>query len=559
MKPGSRVLRRALRRQGRPLSIGSVLICAHQTCEALVPILIGVAVDRAIAPGDRTGLIGWIAALAGLFLVLTTVYRQGARQLMKAIAEEAHLLRMEVSGKFLHPRGIQSEMPAGELLTVSTSDCDNVSYLMDYVPRIAGSIMATIVGAVALFVIDIPLGPAVLIGTPLVLVGLQLTSPLITKRVERQQSLAGQATSLATDLVSGVRPLRGIGAERAAGGRYRRVSQESLKAALHAARTQGGYLAASTTLSTLLACGIAILAGWFALTGRISVGQLITVIGLAQFLIEPFSLLAIVPSWVAEARASAIRVEAVLGAPPLLPLGGAAVPDGPLELVDVSYRALSGLSLKVDPGECVGVVAADPAEAEALVALLSGRVPPSEYGGSLSLGGAPLHSLDRGQARGALLVEPHRSDLFGGTVAANIRLSRSIDIDAALRASAADEVVSAHPDGLDHVVVERGANLSGGQRQRVALARALLASPPVLVLHDPTTAMDSVTEHVIAAGVRSLRHSSGSFSTVFVASSPALLAVTDRVVVVEAGAVVAEGTHAELAAAREDYRKAVLR
>jgi putative ABC transport system ATP-binding protein len=559
MKPGSRVLRRALRRQGRPLSIGSVLICAHQTCEALVPILIGVAVDRAIAPGDRTGLIGWIAALAGLFLVLTTVYRQGARQLMKAIAEEAHLLRMEVSGKFLHPRGIQSEMPAGELLTVSTSDCDNVSYLMDYVPRIAGSIMATIVGAVALFVIDIPLGLAVLIGTPLVLVGLQLTSPLITKRVERQQSLAGQATSLATDLVSGVRPLRGIGAERAAGGRYRRVSQESLKAALHAARTQGGYLAASTTLSTLLACGIAILAGWFALTGRISVGQLITVIGLAQFLIEPFSLLAIVPSWVAEARASAIRVEAVLGAPPLLPLGGAAVPDGPLELVDVSYRALSGLSLKVDPGECVGVVAADPAEAEALVALLSGRVPPSEYGGSLSLGGAPLHSLDLGQARGALLVEPHRSDLFGGTVAANIRLSRSIDIDAALRASAADEVVSAHPDGLDHVVVERGANLSGGQRQRVALARALLASPPVLVLHDPTTAMDSVTEHVIAAGVRSLRHSSGSFSTVFVASSPALLAVTDRVVVVEAGAVVAEGTHAELAAAREDYRKAVLR
>ncbi|GAA3395032.1 ABC transporter ATP-binding protein [Cryptosporangium minutisporangium] len=561
------MLLRAVTRNGRRLTLGSLLICAHQVCETLVPILIGVIVDRAVATGDRGSLGVWVAVLAGLFTVLTLVYRFGARQLMLAIAEEAHQLRLEVSGKILNPRGIRTELPAGELLTVSTSDADNTSYLLDYIPRIAGAIVATVVGAVALFVIDVPLGLLVLVGTPVVLVGLQLTSPLITKRVASQQELAGKATSLATDLVSGVRPLRGLGAERAASERYHRVSRLSLTAQLRAARTQGGYLAASTTLSTLLACGVAVLAGYFALTGRISVGELITVIGLAQFLTEPFSLLAIVPSWVAEARASAERVAMVVDAEPLLPPA-----DRPLaadavrvELTGLRFGPLDGLDLTLEPGEVVGIVATQPTEGEALVKLLSGRVAPEEYEGSVLLGGSPLHELDLDVARAALLVQPHKSDLFGGTIEHNV-LARADDherelFDAVLRGSAADEVISAHPEGLDHVIVERGANLSGGQRQRVALARALLVRSQVLVLHDPTTAMDSVTEHVIAQGVRALRHEDAAarHTTVLVASSPALMAITDRVVVLENGRIVAEGTHAELGADHETYRKTVLR
>jgi putative ABC transport system ATP-binding protein len=291
------------------------------------------------------------------------------------------------------------------------------------------------------------------------------------------------------------------------------------------------------------------------------------VIGLAQFLMEPFSLLAIVPSWVAEARASAVRVEEVVDAPPLLPVGVGPVPAGPLklELLGVRFGALTGLDLKVAPGELVGVVAASPSEADALVRVISGRTEPIE--GSVLLGGSALQELDLDGARSALLVQPHKSDLFGGTVQANVLAGTDADyatqaLHKVLRASAAEDVVAAHPEGLDHVVVERGANLSGGQRQRLALARALLARPPVLVLHDPTTALDSVTEHVIAAGVRSLRHSeaeAGRFTTVLVASSPALLAVTDRVVVVTDGRVVAEGTHASLSATDEEYRAVVLR
>jgi len=565
---GSRVLRRAVTRNRRRLGLGTLGVAVHQVCETLVPVLIGVIVDRAVAPGDRGSLWLWIGVLAGLFTVLTLAYRFGARQLMKAIAEEAHQLRLEVTRRILDPRGLRTDLPAGELLTVSTSDTDNTSELLDYLPRICGAIVATTVSAVALLLIDVPLGLVALVGTPIVLIGLQVTAPLITRRIASQQELAGAATSLATDLVSGVRPLRGIGAELAAAQRYQQVSRLALGARLRAARTQGAYLAASTTLSTLLACGVAVLGGYFALTGRISVGELITVIGLAQFLMEPFGLLAIVPGWIAQARASAQRVAQVVDAEPLLPAAGAPLPPGParIELSGVRYGPLSGLDLRIEPGEVVGVVATQPAEGEALVRLLSGAVHPADYDGAVRLGGRPLHEIDRSAARAALLVAPHKSDLFGGSIEANVlagaagfrRADDAGTWDAVLRCSAADEVVSAHPEGLDHVVVERGANLSGGQRQRIALARALLVRSQVLVLHDPTTAMDSVTEQVIAEGVRELRGTDG-YTTVLVAGSPALMAVTDRVVLLDGGRIVATGTHAELGAGDDLYRKAVLR
>ena len=533
MRTGLGVLRRTTARNARRLWSGTALIGLHQVCEATVPILIGVLVDRAVAPGDLGELALWVGVLAGLFLLLTTAYRNGARLLMRAIAEEAHTLRLEMTAKILHPRGIRTDLRVGDLLTVSSSDADNTSYLLDYIPRIVGSLVATAVGAVALLVISVPLGLVVLIGTPVVLVALQVLAPRITRRVADQQELAGTASSLATDMVTGLRPLAGIGAERAAAERYRLVSRRALGAMLRAARTQGGYLAASTAASTLLAGGIAVLAGWFALRGRISVGEFITVIGLAQFLVEPFGVLAIVPSWVAEARASADRIALVENAEHVLPPGAAAAASlaPELRLTGVRCGPLVGLDLHVRPGEFVGIVAARPSDAEALVTLLA---VPDGYQGEVLVGGVPLRDLDRDEARRLLLVEPHHADLFTGTIGTNLLVRDRGDPGAALRAAAADDVVESQPGGLGHEVAERGASLSGGQRQRLALARALLAGPPILVLHEPTTAVDAVTEHAIAQGVKALRD---GLTTVVVTSSPALLAVADRIVVLDEGTV----------------------
>jgi putative ABC transport system ATP-binding protein len=129
-----------------------------------------------------------------------------------------------------------------------------------------------------------------------------------------------------------------------------------------------------------------------------------------------------------------------------------------------------------------------------------------------------------------------------------------MDVERALVAAAADEVALALPHGTGTVLTERGRSLSGGQRQRVALARALACDPPVLVLHDPTTAVDPVTEARIAAGIRAARRGR---TTLVVATSPALLAVADRVVLLEDGAVTAEGTHAGLVRDHPGYRAAL--
>jgi len=264
---GSRVLLDGIRRNRRWLTAGSAMYGGHQICEALVPVVIGVIIDRAVATGDVGELVRWLAVLAVLFVVLSLMWRFGARLLTYAEAGEGCTLRVEVAGKILQPRGIRTELRSGELLTISSSDADNASYLLDYIPRIVASLTATAVCAVTLLLINVPLGLAVVLGTPLVLVVLQLSAPLITRRIQHQQETAGEAASVATDLVAGLRPLRGIGAQDAATQRYRDVSGRSLRATLRAARTQRGFEGVSATISNLLAAGIAIAAGWLALDG----------------------------------------------------------------------------------------------------------------------------------------------------------------------------------------------------------------------------------------------------------------------------------------------------
>lgn len=528
--------------------------------------MIGVVIGRAVETGDVGQLVVWIAVLAGLFLLLTFCYQAGARHLMRAIATEGHQLRVELSLRILHPFRLRTPLRSGELLSIAGTDADETSYLLDYVPRIAGSITAIVVCAGVLLTIDVPLGLVVLIGTPVILYLLHFGGPVITRRVADQQELAGKATAMSADLIAGLRPLRGIGAEDAAADRYRTVSQEALAATIRATRSQGVYIGVSTAMSSLLAVGVAVTAGWFALRGEISIGELITVIGLAQFLLEPFNTMAEVPSWVAEARASAVRVGWVEDAPVALSPGSTRLDSAPysLDVVDLRHGPLDGASLSVEAGAMVGVVAAQSADADALVKALSGQLVPGEYSGEVRVGGVKLEDLDLAESHRALLVEPHKTDLFTGSLRSNLLTGDDVadgrELDTALRSSCAVDVVEVHGEGLDHGVTERGASLSGGQRQRLTLARALLRRAPVLVLHEPTTAVDAVTESAVAQGITEMRHGAETrnFTTLIVTCSPALLAATDRVVLIDGGRVVATGSHVELME-RQDYQRAVLR
>ncbi|MCC8926223.1 ABC transporter ATP-binding protein [Rhodococcus sp. I2R] len=564
---GGRIVRRTLTRNKRNVSIGTLLICIHQLAETAVPITLGWIIDSSIASGDVSWFIGSIAALAALFLSLTMAYQFGMRFLNVALQHEAHSIRMEVTGRILDPRGLETTLRSGELLTISSTDAEQSAWFLDLFPRIAAALTAVIATAVALLVIDVPLGLAIFVGTPIFVTVLQLVAPRVTRRAAEQQRTVAEATALATDLVSGHRSIEGIGAETEAATRYRRASAKALRAALLTARSLATQLGITTGVSAVVAAIVAGLAGYFALTGRITVGELIAVVGLAQFLIEPLGVLSSTPSIIARARASADRVAQVLGAGRILNHGTERITGQRLDLGfrGVAHRSLQGIDLDIAAGEIVGILAYASEDAESIVAVLSGQVSPADIAGDVLLAGTPTRDIELSHVRAAIVVEPHVSDLFADTVKNNITAGRGHtdrDLDGALRASGAEQIVASHADGLEQRLTERGANLSGGQRQRIALARALFTEPPVLVLHEPTTAVDSVTEHTVARGIASLRHGPNAQTpktTIIVTSSPALLSVADRVVVLRDGRIAADAPHSVHIERADDYAEAVLR
>ncbi|MEU8421400.1 ABC transporter ATP-binding protein [Micromonospora sp. NPDC048835] len=561
---GAVVLRRALRRQRGRVAGGIALLCTHQATEALVPVAIGVVIDRAVATGDVGALVLSLAGLAALFTVLAFAYRTGARLAFAAVEHEAHATRVEIARSALDPRGRRSGLRDGELLSVTASDAELSALVVRVAGLTAAALTAIVVAAVALLVVDIPLGLGVLIGVPLLVVALQRMAPLLTRRSTSQQEALAATTALAVDLVTGLRVLRGIGAQDHAARRYAAASRHALDVTLRAATTKGLHLGLTTTVNGLFLATVAGVAGWLALQGRLTIGELVAVVGLAQFIAEPVQTLGYCVQLFAMARASAGRVARVLGAPPVVQPGDAGPPTPSLTrlaLDRVSYAGLDDVDLRVSAGEILGVLAYDPSEAEALVALLAGRVPRAEHRGTVRVDGVPADELHTDAARALVLVEQHDVALFEGTLRANLSAGAPVDdevLRAAVRAAAAEDVLAAHPHGLDRLLTERGANLSGGQRQRIGLARALVADPPVLVLHNPTTAVDAVTEALLATRLAEAR-GAGARGTVLVTTSPTLLRITDRVAVIDRGRVVAEGTHERLLASDARYREETLR
>ncbi|MEU9999817.1 ABC transporter ATP-binding protein [Streptomyces sp. NPDC050848] len=559
---GGSVLRRALADQRRRVATASFLGMAHQACEALVPVVIGLVIDQAVATGSSGALLRWLLVLAGLFLILSTCYRNSARLAEGAGEAAAHRIRQDLAARVLDPRGgADAGRLPGALTAVATGDARRVGSVASAMPYTLSAIAGLAVSAVALLRISVPLGLLVLLGVPpLLWLGHVISRPL-ERRSEAEQEHAAHASGVAADLVGGLRVLKGIGAEAAAVSRYRETSRSSLAAALRAATSRAWHDGAILALTGIFIAAIGLVGAHLAMSGSITVGQLVAAVGLAQYLLGPFQLLTYVNGEFAQGRASAERIAEVLASPPAVAAGTAALPDrvaGRLRLRGLTQGALRGVDLDIAAGSLVGVVTRDAAAANDLLLCLGRELDPAE--GSVELDGVPLTDLGPADARRAILVAHHDADLFEDSLLANVRAGSDtdgdgLDVGPALAASAADDVAQALPEGVDTVLTERGRSLSGGQRQRVALARALAADPPVLVVHDPTTAVDTVTEARIAARLRELRKGR---TTVLVTTSPALLAGTDVVVMLDDGRVAAEGSHPELVAAHETYRTAVL-
>jgi putative ABC transport system ATP-binding protein len=555
------LVRRALAERRRTLLLACALCVVHQAAEAAVPLAIGLIVDRAVRTGSGHAMVWSVVGLALLFLVLSGSMRIGGR-LAKGAAEAAeHDLRLAVTARVLAPGGLPGRAGAsGELLSTATSDAGRVSMMNAAVWFAAGALGAIVVAAVILFLTSVALGLLVIAGlVPVVLVSRAVAAPLI-RRSGAEQAAAARAAGTAADLMAGLRVLRGIGAEQVAAARYRRASDASRDAAVRAARLNALRAAAVLAVTGVFVAVVALVAGRMALHGSITVGQFVTAVTMTQFLVGPFNVITHATAMAARARASARRLADVLDAPPLVAGGGPAPARDreaapALDVTGLRIGDLGPVDLRVAPGELVGLVLADEPATADLLDYLGRRADPPE--GRIALDGVPLTAVEPAAVRAAILVAEHDGVLFSGSLRDNVTAAARDEaaVAAAMDAAAADEVAATLPDGADSPVGEAGALLSGGQRQRVALARALAADPPVLVLHEPTTAVDSVTEARIAERLAALR---AGRTTLLVTGSPALLAVTDRVVVIGPEGVEGAGPHHRLLHTHDGYRAAML-
>ncbi|MBE8470491.1 ABC transporter ATP-binding protein [Streptomyces justiciae] len=555
---GADILRIALRRNIGAMVAGTVLMGLYQAGETAFPIALGLIVEHTLQHRSPGALGLSIAALAVIVTTVSLSWRFGMRVLQKANTTEAHRWRVRVAACGLQPVARDVDLKSGEVLTIATEDADQTADIIEVVPLLISSLVAVLVAAVALGLADLRLGLLVIVGTVAILSILSVLSKRIGDSTQEQQARVARAGAKVADLITGLRPLHGFGGNHAAFASYRTVSTEAKHQAITVAKVNGAYAGAALALNALLAAAVTLTAGWLAFEGRITVGELVMAVGLAQFIIEPLKLFSEMPKYVMIARASAERMALVLTALPVATPGSERPSAGSdLEVDGVRYGTLRKLKFRVAAGEFVAIAAYQPRAAADLVAVLAVRVPPDAYEGTVRLGGRELGELSVEAVREHLLVNPYDGEIFAGTLRTNIDPSgTSRNVAEAVEASLLTDVVALHREGLDHAVRDRGANLSGGQRQRLSLARALAADTDILVLHDPTTAVDTVTEQLIARNLAKLRRGR---TTLVITSSPALLDAADRVLVLDDGVVTAEDSHRNLLATDAGYGAAVAR
>ncbi|MCG0288557.1 ABC transporter ATP-binding protein [Streptomyces sp. PSAA01] len=581
----------------------------HMAALVSFPIAIGFGVQAVV---DRSG--SRLAMSGALMVGLTVLTALGDAMLHRAavtnwITAAARVQQLLARKAVELGSALTRKVAAGEVVAVSTGDVEKIGWFVEALSRFTAAAITTVAVCVALVLYQPALGVVVAVGVPALALAVLPLLPRAARRADEQREKAGRATELASDTVAGLRVLRGIGGEELFLGRYRHASQEVRVAAVRSARMWALIAAVQVALPGLLLIGVVWYGASLARDGRIEVGELVTVYSAVTFLLFPLRHFEEIAMAYSFSRPSARRAARVLALRRSSPGSeSAATGDGgeggePQETTGDGGERGEAQETTGDGGErgeaqettaplggdlydpasgmlapsglLTAVVCGDPDAAGRLADRLGGH--PTHDGPSdgdqagapsALLGGVALDGLPLTTARAAVLVQDKDPVLLSGALAELLDVPRSGEVSAekALEAAQCGDVLDAlaqasAAEGDDAGpmrtrITERGRSLSGGQRQRLALARSLVTDPEVLVLDEPTSAVDSHTEARIADGVRRLR---AGRTTIVLTSSPLLLDRADRVVFVPDGAAAGVGTHRELLGTDPAYRAVVTR
>jgi ABC-type bacteriocin/lantibiotic exporter with double-glycine peptidase domain len=558
------------------------------------PYIVGKIVDEGIVPQDMATvvrlslimlglvIIGIIASVLGHTMVVRTwlVAMYGSMKLVtRKVTQMGHV--------------IPQRTPTGEVLSVSAGDSDEFGSLTEIVSRFAGALIAYLVIAGLVLSTSVKLGIVVLVTAPLVvLFAMPLLRPL-QRREEIERTRTSDLTSMATDIVAGLRILRGIGGEQTFSRNYTEQSQHTRQAAVSAGVWQGAVDATSVLFSGLFLVVLTWLGAREVVAGELSVGQLISFFGYAIFMVWPIqTFFELAQKWVRSIVSARKTIAVLEHQPPWR------TPQPPLTLPEngILHDQESGFVAR--PGEFTIIVSALGDDSAALADRL-GRYLPSDHEPvsldvadglkgrtarrarkrqraeqarliardqqlagqkwGVSLGAVDLADVPIDQVRERIVVSDTSSQVFAGTLQSVIdphgRLSLE-EAETALRVAAAEDVYAGMYGGWQGPIDERGRGLSGGQRQRVVLARVLGLDPQILILTEPTSAVDAHTEALIAG--RLVPHRRGK-TTIVTTVSPLWLHHADRVAFLFNKRITAYGTHEELLQTNPDYRRTVAR
>jgi ABC-type multidrug transport system fused ATPase/permease subunit len=546
-------------RQKGSVALGIGWGCCWMVAQAVVPAAIGAAVD-ALA-GRRSGAflldcgavlgLGVITAAAGVLRHRCVVgnFLDAAYRTIQLVTDQASRLGGTLARL----------VSTGEVISVAAADVEALGGSIDITARGTGAVAAIAIVAAILLSRSVLLGLIVLVGAPAMtgLMGVALRP--LHRRQQAYRERQGDLSARAADIVSGLRVLRGIGGESVFSGRYARESQDLRRTGVHVAGAESFIFAAEIALPGLFVTAATWIAAHYALHRVITPGQLVSFYAYASFLAIPMATLTEAADKVVRGLVAADRVVAILALQPEVsePACPRPAPGPGAGLADPA----SGLTAQA--GELVGI-AADSADDAARLADRIGRYG-AQPGPAPVLGGVGLADLPVAEVRRAILVARGDAQLFAGRLdeqlggppdGGAISAGRAAEISSALETASAGDVLAALPGGLAGQLPARGRSLSGGQAQRLRLARALLADPDILVLVEPTSAVDAHTEARIARGLRTARQGR---TTLVISTSPLLLDAADRVVHLRGGKVAAAGTHRELLGASPAYAAVVTR
>ncbi|KQV71488.1 ABC transporter [Nocardioides sp. Root122] len=587
-------LRWVIGQQKALIALSSLCYALWFLPSTLGPWIFGRAVDQGIVGGSTTALVGW-AALLLLVVMIGSVFGIVSHTLVVRSWLVSLYGTLEMVTRKVAQMGhvLPRRSPTGEVLSVASSDSDEFGALTEILARTVGQLVSYLTVAFIVLTMSWQLGLLTLVAAP-VLVGAAL--PLLRPLHRRQQverSRTSDLTSMATDIVAGLRILRGIGGEQTFGANYDRQSQSARDAGVAAGIWQAVVEAVGVLLSGLFLVALVWTGTREVQSGSLTVGELVTFLGYGLFMVGPIrtffefaqkgvrslvsarKAIAIFeqrPPWRDPAEPVALDGTAALHdaasgltvTPRILTVVVSGVPEQSAALADRLGRYLPADTEPVAAEEEDGTkgraarrARAARAEERARIAALDEERARQEWG--VTLGGVDLARANLDDVRRQVLVSDTGSQLFAGTLQDAVdphgRLTRE-QAEHALRVASAEDVYDALPEGWQGQLDERGRGLSGGQRQRVVLARAIAADAPVLVLVEPTSAVDAHTEARIAERVAETRRGR---TTVVTTVSPLWLHHADHVVLLHDGTVVAEGRHADLLSDNDDYRRVVAR